>query len=58
MVNQEIREELFRTKVRQWQVADELGIHEVSFIRKLRHELNVDEKERILQIVRELAATK
>lgn len=55
MFNQEIRTEAKRNGVKLWQIADRLGISEPTMTRKLRHELNEDEKNRILSIITELA---
>lgn len=38
-----------------WQIADRLGYTDVTFSRKLRHELSVAEKARIKNIVAELS---
>lgn len=53
--NQEIRETAKRNGVPFWQIADKLGINDGNFSRKLRFELNEDEKNRILSIITELA---
>lgn len=53
--NQEIRETAKRNGVKLWQIADKLGINDGNFSRKLRFELNEDEKNRILSIITELA---
>lgn len=55
MFNQEIRTEAKRNGVKLWQIADKLGISEPTMTRKMRHELNEDEKNRILSIITELA---
>jgi len=40
--------------VRLWQIADEMGIHEVTLIKRLRHELPESEKAKILSIIEKL----
>lgn len=55
MNNQEIRRKAKETGVKLWQIADKLGITDVTFSKKLRHELAEDEKARILNIIAELA---
>ena len=54
MENLEIRRKLKETKVMQWQVADELGVSEMTLVRKLRYELPEAEKQKIFQIIKEL----
>ena len=55
MFNQVIREAAKKNGVRLWQIADKLGISEPTMTRKMRHELNEEETERILSIITELA---
>lgn len=55
MVNSEIRIELAATGVKQYQVADCLGIAYTSFSRILREELPETEKSRILEIIDKLS---
>ena len=53
--NQVIRETAKEKGVALWQIADKLGINDGNFSRKLRHELADEEKNRILNIIHELA---
>mgnify|MGYP004460091543 CR=1 FL=1 len=55
MNNHEIREAAERKGVRLWQIAGKLGINDGNFSRKLRYELPEDEKQKILDIINELA---
>ena len=55
MKNQEIREKAKKCGVKLWQIADKLGISEPTMTRKLRHELADGEKQKILNIIHELA---
>lgn len=55
MKNLDIRELLKEKRVRQWQVADKLGIAEMTLVRKLRYELSAEEKQKIFTIIEELA---
>ena len=55
MENTEIRMELLKTGLRQWQVAAALGMSETTFSRRLRRELPARERERVLGAIRELA---
>lgn len=58
MANSEIRMRLAATGVKQYQVADCLGIADTSFSRKLRKELPEEEKNRILSIIDKLSKQK
>ena len=55
MKNLDIRRKLKEVKVLQWQVADKLGVSEMTLVRKLRYELPEAEKQKIFQIIEELA---
>ncbi len=52
MKNQEIREALNKTGMKYWQLAECLGIADGTLSRKLRHEIEGDEKRKILAIIR------
>ena len=54
--NTDIRSEIKSAGLYLWQIADELGINDGNFSRKLRHELSDEEKERIRMIIVELSA--
>ena len=51
MKNIEIRMALMKAGIKNYQLAELLGITETSLSRKLRNELPEDEKERILAII-------
>ena len=53
--NQEIRQTAKKSGVKLWQIADQLGINDGNFSRKLRHELTETERVNILNIIAELA---
>ena len=55
MRNQGIRRMAAGAGVKLWQIADELGIADCSLSRKLRKELNQEEKERIFSIIKRLS---
>lgn len=55
MKNQEIRETAKKKGVKFWQIADKLGMWESGFSRIMRYELSEDEKQKILDIINELA---
>ncbi len=52
MENMEIRIEMTRHGLKQWQVANLLGVSESVFSRMLRKELSEEEKERILKAIK------
>lgn len=52
MNNLSIRNELFNSGMRQWMLADALGISEYTLCKRLRHELPKEEQERIINIIR------
>ena len=59
-MNMDIRNELKRNSVYQWQLADKLHIGEITLVRWLRHELAPDKRQMLLdaicQIVKERSA--
>ena len=55
MYNKTIREEALAYRVRLWQIAEQLGITDGNFSRKLRKELPDEERERIIGIIHRLA---
>jgi len=54
MVNETIRFEMMRKKISQWKLAEALGISESSLNRKLRKELSAEEKEELLNTIKEM----
>lgn len=56
MANRDIKLAAAGAGVRMWQIADVLGILDCNFSRKLRRELPAEEKEKIFDIIRKLAA--
>ena len=58
MTNKLIREAAAANGVKLWQIADELGINDGNFSRKLRHELTAEEQTRIIGIIHEIAKEK
>ena len=55
MKNQDVRRTAAGAGVKLWQIAEALGIADCSLSRKLRRELPAEEKEKIFEIIRELA---
>ena len=51
MRNAEIRNYAKLQGVLLWEIADELGISDCYFSKKLRHEILADEKQRIMKII-------
>lgn len=49
--NKEIRESLKRNNIKHWKLADYLNISESTLVRKLRREISLDEKQKILNII-------
>jgi len=47
MCNQELRNEMRIANVRQWEVADAIGISEMTMVKWLRKELDEDKKARV-----------
>ena len=54
MANEEIRKKLNDNNLKYWQVANEYGISDGNFSRKLRKELSIDEKNKIFKIIDDL----
>ena len=55
MKNQDIRNKAAGNGVRLWQIAEEIGITDGSFSRRLRKELSQEEKSRIFAIIDRLS---
>ena len=55
MRNKEIREAAKKAGVCLWQIAERLGMNDGNFSRKLRRELSDSDKERVMEIIVELA---
>lgn len=58
MYNKEIRSAAKNAGIRLWEIAAAYGINDGNFSRKLRYELPVKEKEKILMIITRLAQEK
>ena len=55
MHNQDIREKAQQSGVKLWQIAQEIGINDGNFSRKLRRELPDQEKAKIYAIIEKLS---
>jgi hypothetical protein len=58
MKNLDIRTKLKEANIKQWELADQLGIAEMTLVRKLRYELPEEEKQKIFLIIAELTTAK
>lgn len=54
MCNQDIREYAKIHNVKLWQIANEIGINDGNFSRKMRYELPEETKQQIFKIIDEL----
>lgn len=52
--NTDIRERMRSAGVKQWQVADALGVSDNTLIRKLRYPLDQSEKKRITEAIQQI----
>ena len=52
--NIDIRVAILESKLKHYEIAKELGIHEFAFSRKLRYELSEEEKQKILRVIEKL----
>ena len=52
--NEQIRTAMFKSNVKQWEVAEQLGVSEVTVCRWLRSELPKDKKVQILQAIEDV----
>ena len=55
VANAEIRKAAKRAGVCLWQIAERVGVNDGNFSRKLRRELPAQERDKILEIINELA---
>lgn len=58
MSGKEIRERIITAGLNLWQVADAYGVTDATFSRKLRHDFNDAETNKLLAIIDELKAKK
>jgi hypothetical protein len=54
-MNLDIKAYAKQKKVKHWKIADELGMTDTYFSRKLRHELPADKKRKIIDIIDSIA---
>lgn len=53
--NEDIRRAMGACGLRQWQVAQAMGMRDENFSRKLRTELSPSEREKVLAVINDLA---
>lgn len=58
MANLEIRKAASDKKVFLWQVAEQIGVTDFTLSRKLRRELNSEDKEKIMAAIDQIAAAR
>lgn len=58
MANEAIRDAIREAGLKQWEVADAYGLCEGNFCRLLRHELNEDQRQRVLFAIAQAKAKK
>ena len=54
MRNLDIRDKLMKSHIFQYELAEVMGISEMTLLKRLRKELNSEEKEKIIKIIDEL----
>ena len=58
MSNEEIRKRMRIADVKQWEVADAIGVHEATLCVWLRHELPTEKRDKILKAIEKLGKEK
>ena len=58
MKNKDLREEFRIANVRQWEVAEAMGISEMTFLKWLRRELPADKKKLVRQAIAKVVDSK
>ena len=58
LANEDIRKKIKLNNVKYWQVADEYGITDGNFSKKLRKELSEAEKSKIFSIIEKIVKTR
>lgn len=58
MKNLDVRKAAKAADVRLWEIAEEIGINDGNFSRKLRHELPEDQKQKVIAIIEKIAASR
>lgn len=58
VTNSVIREAARTSGVKLWEIAEQMGITDANFSRKLRRELSDDERNEVLRIIQDISAKK
>ena len=58
MQDKDLRDAIRIANVRQWEVAEAIGISEMSMLKRLRRELPVDKKMRVQEGIRKVLETR
>ena len=56
MINLEIKDEIIKSRVKMWEIAEKMGITDSSLSRKFRKELSDHEKQKIRAAIEDLKA--
>ena len=54
----DVRTEIYAAGLKQWQIAERLGINDANFSRKLRKELSADQKTKIRATIEDMKGEK
>ena len=53
--NKEVRDAMYKSGVKQWELAEAVGLAESTMCRRFRKEFDAEEKEYLLSVIAELA---
>ena len=54
MSNKDVREAAKNANIKLWEIAERFGCNDGNFSRKMRRELNQEDKEKVFQIIEEI----
>lgn len=58
MRNQDLKDEMRIAGVRQWEVAEAIGVSEMTLVKWMRFELPEDKRQRVLQAIEQIKKSK
>ena len=58
MRNQDLKDEMRIAGVRQWEVAEAIGVSEMTLVKWMRFELPEDKRQRVLQAIEQIKQSK
>ena len=58
MRNQDLKDEMRIAGVRQWEVAEAMGVSEMTLVKWMRFELPEDKRQRVLQAIEQIKQSK